>query len=129
MQVTAYTQTSSDIEARIGNAAKTARVQGNFNNLIMLRVRENRTAELLTTQLPQVEIYTKTLVSGHGTRRMSMQTRTSPQAPGPRRDGKVPLLEPADIVTLPKGRRLPCWKAGNCGKSACRCLPGMMMMC
>ncbi|MBJ3267712.1 TraM recognition domain-containing protein, partial [Salmonella enterica subsp. enterica serovar Corvallis] len=65
MQVTAYTQTSSDIEARIGNAAKTAQVQGNFNNLIMLRVRENRTAELLTTQLPQVEIYTKTLVSGH----------------------------------------------------------------
>lgn len=40
-------------------------VQGNFNNLIMLRVGENRTAELLTTQLPQVEIYTKTLVSGH----------------------------------------------------------------
>lgn len=39
MQVTAYTQTSSDIEARIGNAAKTAQVQGNFNNLIMLRVR------------------------------------------------------------------------------------------
>lgn len=65
MQVTAYTQTSSDIEARIGNAAKTAQVQGNFNNMIMLRVRENRTAELLTTQLPQVEIYTKTLVSGH----------------------------------------------------------------
>lgn len=28
MQVTAYTQTSSDIEARIGNAAKTAQVQG-----------------------------------------------------------------------------------------------------
>ncbi len=65
MQVTAYTQTSSDIEARIGNAAKTAQVQGNFNNMIMLRVRENRTAELLTSQLPQVEIYTKTLVSGH----------------------------------------------------------------
>lgn len=33
--------------------------------MIMLRVRENRTAELLTSQLPQVEIYTKTLVSGH----------------------------------------------------------------
>jgi hypothetical protein len=81
MQVTAYTQTSSDIEARIGNAAKTAQVQGNFNNLIMLRVRENRTAELLTTQLPQVEIYTKRWSPGTRTRRMSMQTRTSPQAP------------------------------------------------
>ncbi len=40
MQVTAYTQTSSDIEARTGSAAKTAQVQGNFNNMIMLRVRE-----------------------------------------------------------------------------------------
>ena len=104
-------------------------VQGNFNNLIMLRVRENRTAELLTTQLPQVEIYTKTLVSGHRTRPMSMQTRLHLKHPDRVGTVKVPLLEPADIVTLPKGRRLPCWKAGNCGKSACRCLPGMLMMC
>ncbi len=56
-------------------------VQGNFNNLIMLRVRENRTAELLTTQLPQVEIYTKTLVSGHRDTADVNADRTSPQAP------------------------------------------------
>lgn len=130
MQVTAYTQTSSDIEARIGNAAKTAQVQGNFNNLIMLRVRENRTAELLTTQLPQVEIYTKTLVSGHqDTADVNADQDFTSSTQDRVGTVKVPLLEPADIVTLPKGRRLPCWKAGNCGKSACRCLPGMLMMC
>lgn len=40
LQVTAYTQTLSDIEARIGNRAKAGQVIGNFNNLFMLRVRE-----------------------------------------------------------------------------------------
>ncbi|EFS2651980.1 TraM recognition domain-containing protein, partial [Salmonella enterica] len=34
IEVTAYTQTWSDIEARIGNAAKAAQVTGNFNTLI-----------------------------------------------------------------------------------------------
>ena len=38
LQVTAYTQTLSDIEARIGNRAKAGQVIGN-NNLFMLRVR------------------------------------------------------------------------------------------
>lgn len=117
MQVTAYTQTSSDIEARIGNAAKTAQVQGNFNNLIMLRVRENRTAELLTTQLPQVEIYTKTLVSGHQDKAdvnadqdftSSTQDRVGTV--------KVPLLEPADIVTLPKGQAFALLEGGQLWK-------------
>src|SRR6185437_14994040 len=40
LQITAYTQTLSDIEARIGNRAKAGQIVGNFNNLIMLRVRE-----------------------------------------------------------------------------------------
>jgi len=57
LQVTAYTQTLSDIEARIGNRAKAGQVIGNFNNLFMLRVRETATAELLTRQLPKVEVY------------------------------------------------------------------------
>ena len=117
MQVTAYTQTSSDIEARIGNAAKTAQVQGNFNNLIMLRVRENRTAELLTTQLPQVEIYTKTLVSGHqDTADVNADQDFTSSTQDRVGTVKVPLLEPADIVTLPKGQAFalleggPLWK-------------------
>ncbi|WP_352260420.1 TraM recognition domain-containing protein, partial [Psychrobacter sp. TB55-MNA-CIBAN-0194] len=60
----AYTQTLSDIEARVGNRAKAGQVIGNFNNLFMLRVRETATAELLTRQLPKVDVYTTTLVSG-----------------------------------------------------------------
>lgn len=117
MQVTAYTQTSSDIEARIGNAAKTAQVQGNFNNLIMLRVRENRTAELLTTQLPQVEIYTKTLVSGHqDTADVNADQDFTSSTQDRVGTVKVPLLEPADIVTLPKGQAFALLEGGHLWK-------------
>ena len=117
MQVTAYTQTSSDIEARIGNAAKTAQVQGNFNNLIMLRVRENRTAELLTTQLPQVEIYTKTLVSGHqDTADVNADQDFTSSTQDRVGTVKVPLLEPADIVTLPKGQAVALLEGGQLWK-------------
>lgn len=42
IQVSAYTQTISDIEAKIGNRAKAGQVVGNFNKLFMLRVRETR---------------------------------------------------------------------------------------
>ncbi|EJN7780126.1 type IV conjugative transfer system coupling protein TraD [Salmonella enterica] len=117
MQVTAYTQTSSDIEARIGNAAKTAQVQGNFNNLIMLRVRENRTAELLITQLPQVEIYTKTLVSGHqDTADVNADQDFTSSTQDRVGTVKVPLLEPADIVTLPKGQAFALLEGGQLWK-------------
>lgn len=117
MQVTAYTQTSSDIEARIGSAAKTAQVQGNFNNLIMLRVKENRTAELLTSQLPQVEIYSKTLVSGH---QDSADVTVNHDFTSSTQDRvgtiKVPLLEPSDIVTLPKGQAFALLEGGQLWK-------------
>lgn len=116
MQVTAYTQTSSDIEARIGNAAKTAQVQGNFNNLIMLRVRENRTAELLTTQLPQVEIYTKTLVSGHQDTDINAGQDFTSNTQDRVGTVKVPLLEPANIVTLPKGQAFALLEGGQLWK-------------
>ena len=63
-QVTAYTQTWSDVEARIGNRAKAGQVAGNFNTMIMLRVKELATAEMLTDQLPKVEVFTLMSVSG-----------------------------------------------------------------
>jgi conjugative coupling factor TraD (SXT/TOL subfamily) len=50
-QVTAYTQTWSDVEARLGDRAKAGQVAGNFNTLVMLRVKELATARMLTDQL------------------------------------------------------------------------------
>ncbi|MDH4564514.1 MULTISPECIES: type IV conjugative transfer system coupling protein TraD [unclassified Pseudomonas] len=117
MQITAYTQTMSDIEARIGNRAKAGQVIGNFNNLFMLRVRETATAELLTKQLPKVEVYTTTLVSGatdssdvHGPTDFTStaQDRVSTSS--------VPLIEPAHVVALPKGQCFALLEGGNLWK-------------
>ncbi|WP_299143903.1 type IV conjugative transfer system coupling protein TraD, partial [uncultured Vibrio sp.] len=54
--VTAYTQTESDIEARLGSPAKAAQTKGNFNSLICLRVREQKTAQILTSRMASVTI-------------------------------------------------------------------------
>ena len=105
LQITAYTQTLSDIEARINNRAKAGQVIGNFNNLFMLRVRETVTAELLTKQLPKVEVYTTAIVSGatdssdpggHTAFSSNTQDRVTSTS--------VPLIEPAQVVALPKGQ-------------------------
>jgi len=117
MQVTAYTQTLSDIEARIGSAAKAGQVVGNFNTLQMLRVRETKTAELLTRQLPKVNILTNTLVSGATDAAdpaaatdftSSSQDRVSATS--------VPMIEPAHIVKLPKGQMFSLQEGGQLWK-------------
>ncbi|AYC17870.1 hypothetical protein DZA65_00965 [Dickeya dianthicola] len=117
IQVSAYTQTVSDIEARIGSAAKAAQVVGNFNSLIMLRVRENTTAELLTSQLPEVDVYTKTLMSGvtdvsnpeHGSDFTSnVQDSVS--------SVRMPMITPADVINLPKGQAFALLEGGKLWK-------------
>ncbi|MBD2806988.1 type IV conjugative transfer system coupling protein TraD [Xenorhabdus sp. ZM] len=117
MQVTAYTQTSSDIEARIGSPAKTAQVVGNFNTLIMLRVRDNRTAELLTSQLPEVEIYSKTLVSGHSDIADVEQGQDFTSSTQDRVGTvKTPLITPAEMINLPKGQAFALLEGGQLWK-------------
>lgn len=117
IQVTAYTQTLSDIEARIGNRAKAGQVVGNFNNLFMLRVRETATAELLTKQLPRVEVYSTSVMSGatdssdpHGNTAFTSSTQDRISSTS------VPLIEPAHIVALPKGQAFGLTEGGNLWK-------------
>ena len=117
VQVTAYTQTLSDIEARIGNRAKAGQVIGNFNNLFMLRVRETATAELLTRQLPKVEVYATALMSGatdssdpHGNTAFTSNTQDRISTTS------VPLIEPAHVVALPKGQCFALTEGGNLWK-------------
>ncbi len=119
MQVTAYTQTLSDIEARIGDRAKAGQVVGNFNSLIMMRVRETATAELLTKQLPQVDVLSNGVSSGvtdsadaQGNIGFSSNTQDRVSSV------QVPLLEPPHWYSYPKARRLPCWKAASSGSYA-----------
>lgn len=115
MQVTAYTQTMSDIEAKIGNRAKAGQVIGNFNNLFMLRVRETATAELLTNQLPKVQVFTSTPASSandaiNGKAAFTSNTHDQIQSIS------VPMIEPAHVVALPKGQCFALIEGGNLWK-------------
>lgn len=117
IQVTAYTQTLSDIEARIGNRAKAGQVIGNFNNLILLRVRETATAELLTKQLPKVEVYSTTLVTGatdssDPQRSVAFTSNTQDRIS----TSSVPMIEPAHVVALPKGQAFGLIEGGHLWK-------------
>jgi conjugative coupling factor TraD (TOL family) len=104
-QVTAYTQTWSDVEARIGSKAKAGQIAGNFNTLIMLRVKEIATAELLTCQLPEVRIMST----------VASSSVSDTNDPGEfadfasRNEDRIttenaPMLSPSDLVQLPKGQ-------------------------
>lgn len=117
LQVTAYTQTLSDIEARIRSRAKAGQVVGNFNCLIMLRVRETATAKLLTDQLPKVEVSAAQLMSGatdssdpHGAIAFTSHTQDRITVTN------VPLIEPAHVVALPKGQAFALLEGGNLWK-------------
>ncbi|WP_017906767.1 type IV conjugative transfer system coupling protein TraD [Pseudomonas asplenii] len=117
IQVTAYTQTLSDIEARIGNRAKAGQVVGNFNNLFMLRVRETATAELLTRQLPKVDVYSTTLVSGAtDSSDASGGTDFTSNTQDRISSTSVPLIEPAHVVSLPKGQAFALIEGANLWK-------------
>ncbi|HCE6397587.1 TPA: type IV conjugative transfer system coupling protein TraD [Pseudomonas aeruginosa] len=117
LQVTAYTQTLSDIEARIGNRAKAGQIIGNFNNLFMLRVRETSTAELLTRQLPKVDVYTTTLVSGAtDSSDVRGPTDFTSNAQDRISTASVPMIEPAHVVGLPKGQAFALLQGGQLWK-------------
>ncbi len=112
-EVTAYTQTWSDVEAKIGSKAKAEQIRGNFNTLIMLRVKATSTAEMLTEQLPEITVPSKVLAS----------SATDSVAPGfesfgSRNEDRLqverrPMLTPADMTSLPKGQAFALIEGGQ----------------
>lgn len=102
---TGYTQTRSDLEAAYGDAAKARVIEGNFMNLIMLRVREKYTAELLTDQLPDVETSTVMTVSGANDS-SNIDNEVDFTSSTQDRISKVSgaMLQPAAVMALPKGQ-------------------------
>ena len=116
-QVTAYTQTWSDVEAKIGSRAKAGQVAGNFNTMIMLRVKELSTAEILTDQLPKVEVFTLMSVSGvddssDPTSGVDFKSRNEDRISV----SEVPMLTPAELVRLPKGQAFALLEGGRLWK-------------
>ena len=113
-QVTVYTQTWSDVEARIGSKAKADQIGGNLNNLIMMRVKNKVTAEILTNQLEEVRLMTsvqKSAVTDNSDDRdvLSFSTRNEDSVSAT----DAPMLTPADIVKLPKGQAFALIEGGQ----------------
>ncbi|MCY4052155.1 MAG: type IV conjugative transfer system coupling protein TraD [Gammaproteobacteria bacterium] len=113
-QVTAYTQTWSDVEARIGNRAKAQQIAGNFNTLHMLRVRNKETAELLTDMLPKVQVAQMTTVSVAQHQSDPTSEKHFGSAVQDRvTTSDVPMLEPGDLTRLPKGQSFMLMEGGQ----------------
>ncbi|MGA7181231.1 MAG: type IV conjugative transfer system coupling protein TraD [Thiobacillaceae bacterium] len=113
-QVSVYTQTWSDVEARIGSRAKAQQIAGNLNTLIMLRVKNTDTAKILTDQLPEIDIITTTAASqaSDSNNIMEFSDFTS------RNDDRVsthqaPMIAPSDLVQLPKGQAFALIEGGR----------------
>lgn len=116
-QVTAYTQTWSDVEARLGNKAKAGQVAGNFNTLIMLRVKELATAEMLTSQIDSCEINTVMEVSGvNDTADPGSTVDFTSKNEDRISVVETPLITPATIMALPKGQAFALLEGGNLWK-------------
>lgn len=116
-QVTAYTQTWSDVEARIGSKAKAGQVAGNFNTMLMLRVKELDTAAMLTEQLPRVDVFSLMSVSGVDDSSdpgsgVDFKSRNEDRISA----SEVPMLTAADMVTLPKGQAFALLEGGQLWK-------------
>ena len=113
VQVTAYTQTFSDIQAKTRDASKARQVSGNFNSLVMFRVKDVDTAALLTDQLPTVNVVELTQIAGY-------TDSSDPESPvdfSSRHEdritsSKTTMLEPHDVTKLPKGEAFALLEGG-----------------
>ena len=113
-QVTAYTQTWADVEARLGSNPKALQMAGNFNTMIMLRVLTENTAQMLTERLPEVRVVTGTLVSGAGDiAEMSKQEDFTSKNEDRISSETVPMLAPSDLCNLPKGQCFALLEGGH----------------
>lgn len=113
-QVTVYTQTWSDVEAKIGDKAKAAQIAGNLNTMVMLRVKNSETAEMLTDQLPEVAVVSATLASA-ATDNSDPRAWTDFNSRNEDRvtTERVAMIAPADLVQLPKGQAFALIEGGQ----------------
>ncbi|MFZ5593773.1 MAG: type IV conjugative transfer system coupling protein TraD [Pseudomonadota bacterium] len=116
-QVTVYTQTISDIEARFGSRAKAGQVIGNLGTLIMLRVKNVETAKILTDQLPTVRVIKKIAASGTtDSNDPSSSSEFTSRNEDRLTETEADMLSPADLVQLPKGQAFALLEGGQLWK-------------
>ena len=118
VQITAYTQTLADIEASFdGDRAAAARLVGNFNNLIMLRVRTLDTARTLVEQVPNYDVTDlaeSSSVADSSQAESSVSFTSSLSARVASRS--VHGIEASDLMRLPKGEAFALLAGGSIWK-------------
>jgi len=104
IRVTAYTQSVSDIASRLQDQSKAEQVLDNFNTIIMLRVQNAKTAEVISDRVPEVEV--KDVIKDTDTKNSEKTGLLSFEAGSRDRIGlrQVPLVSKDDIFALPKGQ-------------------------
>ena len=112
--ITGYSQTAQDIEAKVGSAAKAEQIGGNLNSLVMLRVKNLETAKRLTDQLEEVRVLTRTLASGVSDSNDPTEfTDFASRAEDRLAAEKMPMLDPAWLMRLPKGQAFALLEGGR----------------
>lgn len=104
-QVTAYTQTLDDIEARVGSSAKAQQMIGNFNTVLFMRVLNEQTAKLLTSRFDKISVSSYksfTNVQQNSNPETGIDFTSGSQT---REDVSLKdLVSTSDLVQLPKGQ-------------------------
>jgi conjugative coupling factor TraD (TOL family) len=103
--VTAYTQTWSDIEARLKTAAKAGQVAGNMGTVVMFRCKEAATVEMFLSQLPTVPILrvlpsSTSSDTSHGEDGVYFRSTNDDRYT----HSDQRLIEQNDVLNLPKGQ-------------------------
>lgn len=104
-QVTAYAQTIQDMEVALGSKAKASVSEGNFNTLIMLRVKNEETANLLIKSLPMVSVIEDipaSSVNDNSTKDSNTLFKSSNE--DRLQATQVPMIAVDDVIALPKGQ-------------------------
>jgi conjugative coupling factor TraD (TOL family) len=103
--ITAYTQTWSDVEARLKTAAKAGQVAGNMGTVVMFRCKEASTVEMLLSQLPIVPILrvlpsSTSSDTSHGEEGVYFRSTNDDRYT----HSEQRLIEQNDVLNLPKGQ-------------------------
>lgn len=112
--VVAYTQTWSDVEARVNSTAKAGQVAGNLGTVIMFRCKEAKTVDMLIKQLPKVPILRSTPASSshdtaHGQEGVYFQSSNEDRLSYQ----EVPMIDQNDVINLPKGQAFALLEGGK----------------
>jgi len=104
VQIVAYTQTLADIEASFSSRAEAARIVGNFNAMVVLRVRTLDTARVFSDQVPRLDVIDKAEGSSVADNSQAQSDVSFTSSANERLSTRsVAAVEPSDVMTLPKG--------------------------